>query len=88
MKNDEITLTTANSEKAISEDPRNKDRSFHVPVTWLRPQELQDYLNCNLSTLTKLRKEGILPWYQLGGMILFKKEEIDKIIQNNRHQNQ
>jgi len=47
-------------------------------------KQLAHHLGLSVSAVTNLRGTKI-PYYKIGGRILFKKQEIDEFIQNTRH---
>ena len=51
---------------------------------WLSTKQLAKMLGVSTSTITNLRISK-LPYYKLGGRILFKKQEIDEFIDKTRH---
>lgn len=53
--------------------------------TWLKTADAEKYLNCNQSTLINLRNQGVLPFYKLGGTVYYKKEDIDRVLENTRN---
>lgn len=50
----------------------DKDQNFTIP-------QLAEYLNCHIQTVMKQKREGLLPFYQTGRKIFFKKLEIDRL---------
>lgn len=55
----------------------NQDRE------WFRTTDLADYLNISLSQVHVLKNEGKIPFTKLAGTIFFKKEDIDRILEEN-----
>ena len=53
-------------------------------LTWMTSKQLMLYLGISSSILANLRLNKI-PYYRLGGKILYKKEEIDDLIEKSRH---
>lgn len=39
--------------------------------------QLAEYLNCTLPTIDRYRANGVIPFYQTGRTIYFKKSEVD-----------
>ncbi|MBR9861569.1 helix-turn-helix domain-containing protein [bacterium] len=56
----------------------------HNTPEWLRTSQAQAYLSCSRSVINKLRESKILPYYNLGGMVYFNREEIDRIIEDSK----
>lgn len=52
--------------------------------TWLTTKQLAKNLGVSSSFITNLRISK-LPYYKLGGKILFKKQEVDDWIKETRH---
>lgn len=46
-------------------------------------KELANFLKINKRSLVEYRKNGILPFYHIGGRILYKESDIEKIMQEN-----
>lgn len=53
-------------------------------VTWMPSKQAAQYLGVSNAFMTSVRGSKI-PYYKLGGKILFKKEEIDEFIEKTRH---
>ena len=45
--------------------------------------ELADFLKINKRSLVEYRKNGILPYYHIGGRILYKESDVERIMQEN-----
>lgn len=52
--------------------------------TWVTTKQLAQHLGISTASITNLRGTKI-PYYKVGGRILFKREEVDSFIQNSRH---
>lgn len=59
------------------------DPQSSVP-TWITTKQLAKNLGVSTSMITNLRTSK-LPYYKLGGRILFKKQEVDDWIEKTRH---
>ena len=46
-------------------------------------KELADFLKINKRSLVEYRKNGILPYYHIGGRILYKESDVERIMQEN-----
>ncbi len=55
----------------------------HSP-TWVTTKQLANQLGVSSSTITKLRGDK-LPYYKIGGRIMFKRQEVDEVIEKTRH---
>ena len=53
-------------------------------TTWINTRQLSEYLGISKAAVTNLRGSRI-PFYKVGGRILFKKQEVDQIIEKTRH---
>lgn len=52
--------------------------------TYLKSSEVKSMLKISTGTLQTLRVNGTLPYSKVGGLILYEKEDIIKIIEENR----
>jgi excisionase family DNA binding protein len=52
--------------------------------TWITSKQLAQHLGISPAAVTKLRYSK-LPFYKIGGKVLFKKQEIDEFIEKTRH---
>ncbi|MBR9916749.1 helix-turn-helix domain-containing protein [bacterium] len=50
---------------------------------WLRTKEAERYLSISSTQLHILKKDGVLPFRKIGGLIYFKKEEIDHVLDSS-----
>jgi hypothetical protein len=51
--------------------------------TWLRSSQVRDMLNISDSTLQTLRIKGTIPAYKLDTTWLYKKDEIEAVLESN-----
>jgi len=58
--------------------------SSKLSPTWITSRQLAQHLGISVSTVTNLRGTK-LPYYKIGGRILFKKEEVNEYLENTRH---
>ena len=70
-------------ESLIQKIDNPKDSSLLSP-TWVISKQLAQHLGLSVAAITNLRGKKI-PYYKIGGRILFKREEVDEFIQNTRH---
>ena len=47
---------------------------------WLKSYEVRKLLNISAGTLHRLRAKGVLPYSRIGGMFLYKYEDVEKMI--------
>lgn len=50
---------------------------------YITDKELAQWLKISRRTLQEYRNNGILPYYQLGGKILYKESDVEKLLENN-----
>ncbi len=62
----------------------NPKDSSNLSPTWITSKQLAQHLGLSIATITKLRGQKI-PYYKIGGRILFKKQEIDEFLEKTRH---
>lgn len=60
------------------------DETKHPPPIWMNSKELSKYLGITTAALANLRTRKI-PYYKIGGRIMYKKQEIDEFIERTRH---
>ncbi len=53
---------------------------------WLRSYEVRKLLKISPGTLQRLRSQGILPYSRVGGTILYKYEEVRKLVEKAREE--
>ena len=70
-------------ESLIQRIDNQKDSSVLDP-TWVTTKQLAQHLGISTATVTNLRGSKI-PFYKVGGRILFKREEVDTYIENSRY---
>ena len=59
-----------------SRSPLNGER-------YITDKELAQWLKISRRTLQEYRSNGILPYYQLGGKILYKESDVEKLLEDN-----
>lgn len=55
-----------------------------VDKLWFTQKDAASYLGMSVKTISRLREQGKLPWYQLDRMVLLKKDDIDRLIERHR----
>ena len=50
---------------------------------YITDKELAQWLKISRRTLQEYRNNGILPYYQLGGKILYKESDVEKLLEDN-----
>jgi len=71
-------------EKKINDLLELAENPSSTKITWVNTKQLAEYLCVSTATITKLRGSR-LPYYKVGGRVLFKKQEIDEVIEKTRH---
>jgi len=70
-------------DRLITRIDDQKDSSVLDP-TWVTTKQLSQHLGISTAAVTNIRGTKI-PYYKIGGRILFKREEVDGYIQKSRH---
>jgi hypothetical protein len=60
------------------------DDSSSQGTTWINSKQLAQHLGISTTAVGNLRINKI-PYYKIGGRILYKKQEIDEFIERTRH---
>ena len=53
---------------------------------YIKYSELANYLKVSRRTLQEYRNNGILPYYQIGGKILYRESDIEELLEKNRQE--
>lgn len=62
----------------------NPKDSLKASTTWINSKQLAQHLGISTTAVANLRINKI-PYYKIGGRILYKKQEIDEFIEKTRH---
>ena len=62
----------------------NPNDSPNPSTTWINSKQLAQHLGISTTAVGNLRINKI-PYYKIGGRILYKKQEIDEYIEKTRH---
>ena len=62
----------------------NQDKSSSLSTTWVTTKQIAQHLGISTAAITNMRGSKI-PYYKVGGRILFKREEVDEYIQKSRY---
>lgn len=68
--------------KNFNENATSKKSTDSLDCLYIE-KELSDKLKICRRTLNEYRREGILPYIQLGGKILYKQSDVQKLLQKN-----
>ncbi len=62
----------------------NQENTSSLSTTWATTKQLAQHLGISTAAITNMRGTKI-PYYKIGGRILFKREEVDDYIQKSRY---
>ena len=65
-----------------------QERNAAPAKRWLKSYEVRKLLGISHGKLQKLRDEGELPFTRIGGVLFYDYEDIHRMLQQNRIQNQ
>ena len=60
---------------------------FQAPTDqkeWLKSTDVMNLLGCSPGTLQNLRVNGTLPFTKMGGTIYYSRNEVMKVLENNK----
>lgn len=55
-----------------------------VDKLWFTQKDAASYIGMSVKTISRLREQGKLPWYQLDRTVLLKKDDIDRLVERHR----
>jgi hypothetical protein len=56
-----------------------------VPTSkWIRSSQVRELLNISPNTLLTLRVKGVISFTELGGILFYKREDIEEILKKNK----
>jgi len=61
-----------------------QEKSSSLSTTWITTKQLAQHLGISTAAITNMRGSKI-PYYKIGGRILFKREEVDEYILKSRY---
>ena len=70
--------------KKLLNADNSKFRPFLNGERFITDSELSCTLKLTTRTLVEYRMSGLLPYYKLGGKILYKESDIIRVLENNR----
>jgi excisionase family DNA binding protein len=59
-------------------------KDSYLSPTWITSKQLAQHLGLSTAAIANLRINKI-PYYKIGGRILYKKQEIDEFLEQTRH---
>ena len=62
----------------------NGSNADHRSKSFLRPEELAEFLSISKPTVYRLIEKRQIPFYKIGGSLRFKMEDVVKFTENNR----
>lgn len=62
----------------------NQEKPSDLSTSWVTTKQLAKHLGISTAAITNMRGSKI-PYYKIGGRILFKREEVDEYIQKSRY---
>lgn len=68
----------------LLEKTGNEDKLSSFTSTWVTTKQLAQHLGISTAAVTNIRGSKI-PFYKIGGRILFKKEEVEAYIEKSRY---
>lgn len=54
----------------------------YLKSEWINPTQLRDELGIALKTQANLRSRGKLPYYRIGNVVRYKRQEIDALFES------
>ena len=66
-------------------DKREKVTPKEPEVVWLKSHHVQRMLQISPGTLQNLRINGTIPYSKVGGVLFYKKKDIEYILEQNMH---
>jgi excisionase family DNA binding protein len=66
------------------ENIQNHNSVFNPGKGFLSPKELAVYLSISIPTIYRLIEKRQLPFNKIGGSLRFKKEDVDKYLEESR----
>lgn len=85
-KRDEVIIRFLNATERILRGInilRKRNRPLLGGHRYLTDAELSKRLNINRRTLQEYRTQGKLPYFKFGGKVLYREEDIEKLLQEN-----
>lgn len=61
-----------------------KAKTEPVEKIWLSSKEAQAYLGMSADFLKDLRQDGFLNYYKIRNAVFYRKEDIDRLVENGR----
>jgi len=68
----------------LIENIDKQEKSASLSTTWVTTKQLAQHLGISTAAITNMRGSK-MPYYKIGGRILFKREEVDQYIQKSRY---
>lgn len=68
------------------ESALKEKRSLLNGQRYMTDAELSQYLKLSRRTLQEYRNNGLVPYYQIGGKILYRESDIEELLERNRQE--
>ena len=62
----------------------NNGKVIEVEKIWLTNREAQMYLGVSVDFLKRLRADGKISFYKVGGVVFYRKHDIDRLLERGR----
>lgn len=71
--------------KAYLDKREGKKGTSEPEIIWLKSHHVQRMLQISPGTLQNLRVNGTIPYSKIGGVLFYKKTDIEQILESNMH---
>ncbi len=61
-----------------------ESNEHNQPKAFLSPEELAEFLSVSKATVYRLAGRRKLPFHRIGGMLRFKRQEVEKYLEDER----
>lgn len=55
---------------------------MHIQAEWINPKQLHEEIGITLKTQANLRSQHKLPYYRIGNVVRYKRQEIDSLFES------
>lgn len=66
-------------------DKREGKKEKEPEIVWLKSHHVQRMLQISSGTLQNLRINGTIPYSKVGGVLFYKKKDIEYLLEKNMH---
>lgn len=71
--------------KAYLDKREGKQEKAEPEIIWLKSHHVQRMLQISPGTLQNLRINGTIPYSKVGGVLFYKKKDIEYLLEKNMH---